>query len=145
MTILAYTGVSNPIRIYRVGENDRVISGSTTYNYDFTISENGVVMAILATVLAKTIDVVGGNIYFKVIRNGETIASGGTAPATWEANFGDAGVMFYETINILSGAEIQSGDSFRLQVESSSLNTSLTYDASFVLIQKVAPKVYEAF
>ena len=116
----AYTSVSNPIRTYSSGESSKVVNGTNTYPYTFGINESGTLTSFLAVVNANSINATGGVITFNVYKNGTLITSSTIVADLYRtgANY----LLFYETLSILSGTEVQTGDIFLLEVKTVTIN-----------------------
>lgn len=121
--IWAYSGISQPIRTYSTSGSYFVgyIDG-TARTLDLNIVEDGVLMGFLSFLNLTALEVApgpGGQLPYITItlsRNGQTLLSSRQNVSDYSPN---GGLAFYETLNVLSGAEVKAGEVFRISVVSS--------------------------
>lgn len=125
-SIQAYSGVSQPIKAYN-GSGTINLVGSTsttttqTYTSSFTVTQNGIVQGFLATAESSSATIGNASAYAKytIKRNGATITSqtGIFTRTDIYPNSYAPGTMFYETLNMLAGAEVYAGEIFTMEIE----------------------------
>ena len=143
--VLAHSGVSNPLRILTTGaDGDTMSVGAETNNYTHTISESGMMQGFLAFLnIASSTAGTTGTITCKIKRNGQTLTALTTDVSTFLA-VSPVGIMFYDTLNFLAGAELIAGETFQLNIESNLIANPMTFDAKINIVYKPIARSYTA-
>lgn len=136
--IWAYSGVSQPIRTYNQTATEN-IAGVTSGNKTLTIDvyEDGVIQGFLGSLNINTLNNYAPNtnyITVSILRNGQTLFS-------QSVNFLDfpyyRGLAVYETLNMLSGAEVRAGEQFKINVfYSNNANSDINFTYNIMLTIK---------
>lgn len=119
--VIAYSGISQPVRTYSDSSNASHTlpsGGSGTDTVQFTVTDNGVLQGFLAELDLSSVSAgMVGVITIIISRNGSQIFQQTMSIPEWNATTGQTkGILMYETLNFLAGAEIFAGEIFKLSV-----------------------------
>lgn len=146
--ITAYSSFANPIQIIRLGDDGISITTSTNVtNYTQSLSSNGVIQGCFAYLNLTDYSGVTppeGYIIINILRNGQVIYSQYLKLSDINANT-TRGILIYETLSFLAGAEVQSGDSFTLQIDENMSSGTFTCDLILNMVVRNVAKVYQSF
>lgn len=136
--VQAYSGVSQPIRTYNQ-------SGTSTTDSTLTLNvyEDGIIQGFLGFVDINQLDNYAPNSNYMTIsitRNGNTLIQ-------QTVNFYDfpyyRGQAFYDTLNMLSGAEVKAGEVFKIVVDvTTNANSAVNYTSGISLIIKAQARQF---
>lgn len=142
---MMFSGISRPLREY-IQSADVSVSATNKTKLTISISENGVIQGFLSSVNIYSVGLgsagYGENINVIVRRNGATIHTSHISLRAFYENQ-KMGLAYYETLNFLSGAEVQSGEVFEMEINyNPSAGGSIGYLANFNMVVKNIPSSY---
>lgn len=110
---------------------DQSVTAGNTATHTITIEKQGKMLAFLAVVNKKS-NSTGNTTTCRLARNGQTLSHSITVNTDFPT-----GIMFYENLNYLSGANVDREDKFELSIVATGANLVAYNVTLFVIYQEI--------